>query len=114
MRGLTVILYDKVKVGEDAFKAPIYAEEPVEVANVLVGEPSSDDVITSTNLFGKQIKYMLGIPKGDQHDWVDKRVEWFDAYGRLIQAKTFGFPITGVEANIPGPWHMKIRCESYG
>ena len=62
-----------------------------------------------SSLFG--IDYMLAIPKGDAHDWTDKRVEWTDAYGRTVRCVTFGFPITGVEALVPGPWHMKVRCQ---
>ena len=116
MRGLTVTLYEteEIQGGADAFGVPTYKETAVTVDNVLVGEPSTDDIAISTNLYQKQIHYMLGIPKGDTHDWIDKKVEWTDAYGNTIQCKTFGFPITGVEANIPGPWHMKVRCERYG
>lgn len=113
MRGITVTLYEKVQSGTDAFNAPIYTETAVNVDNVLVGQPDGDDVITATTLYGKQIRYMLGIPKGDTHDWTDARVEWTDAYGTHT-VKTFGFPITGIEANIPTPWHMKVRCEAYG
>ena len=80
---------------------------------MLVGQPEAGDIVTSTDLYGKRILYMLGIPKGDTHDWVDKRVEWTDSYGRTITVKTFGFPITGIEANVPGPWHMKVRCGAY-
>ena len=114
MNGITVTLYNKTQVGTDAFNASIYEEVPVSVDNVLVGEPSSDDIITSTTLYGKQIRYMLGIPKGDTHDWEDKRVEWTDRYGRTHKVHTFGFPITGIEENVPTPWHMKVRCEEYG
>lgn len=114
MRGITVTLYDKVQNGTDAFNAPIYVETPIQVNNVLVGEPSSDDIITSTTLYGKTIRYMLGIPKGDTHDWQDKKVTWMDAYGNQHAVKTFGFPISGIEENIPTPWHMKVRCEEYG
>lgn len=114
MYGITVTLYDLVQSGTDAFNAPIYTEIPIQVENVLVGEPSSDDVITSTTLYGKQIRYMLGIPKGDTHDWKDKKVEWTDKYGNIHRVRTFGFPITGIEENIPTPWHMKVRCEEYG
>lgn len=91
-------------------------EVPVEVDNVLVGEPSTDDITTSTQMFGKTIQYMLGIPKGDTHDWVNKKVSWTDSYGIEHTVMTFGFPITGIEANIPAqlPWHMKVRCEAYG
>lgn len=114
MRGITVTLYDKTQTGTDPFGAAIYTETAVNVDNVLVGEPSTDDITTTTSLYGKRIDYMLGIPKGDTHDWQDKKVAWTDAYGNTHTVRTFGFPITGVEANIPGPWHMKVRCEKYG
>lgn len=116
IRGINIILYTQVQTGLDPFGVPIYEETPVEVENVLVGEPSSDDILTSTQLYGKTIKYMLAIPKGDEHDWMDKKVEWTDVYGNTHTVKTFGYPMTGVEANIPAqiPWHMKIRCEEYG
>ena len=116
LQGISVILYEKVQTGTNDFGAPIYEEVPVQVDNVLIGEPSTEDITTSTALYGKTIKYMLGIPKGDTHDWKDKRVSWTDAYGITHTVMTFGFPITGIEANIPAqiPWHMKVRCEAYG
>ena len=114
MRGITVTLYEQTTNGEDAFGVPIYVETPVEVHDVLVGEPTTDDIATATALYQKVIRFMLGIPKGDTHDWTDKKVSWTDAYGREIVCKTFGYPITGVETNIPTRWHMKVRCEDYG
>lgn len=114
MRGITVTLYETKETGRDAFNRPIITETPATVDNVLVGEPSTDDYTSSVALFGKQIRYMLGIPKGDTHDWTDKKVTWTDAQGNTQTAHTFGYPIMGVEANIPGPWHMKVRCEQYG
>ncbi len=110
MRGITVTLTVKTKTGTDAFGAPVYTETTKTVDNVLVGEPSTDDITTSTDLYGKRIDYMLGIPKGDTHTWENTKVEWTDAYGRTIKCETFGFPITGVEALVPTPWHMKVRC----
>lgn len=112
MRGITVTLYERVQSGTDAFNAPVYTETPVQVENVLVGQPETDDITASIELYGKQIRYMLGIPKGDTHDWKDKKVEWTDSYGTHT-VMTFGFPITGIEANVPTPWHMKVRCEAY-
>lgn len=113
IKGTSVTLYEQTIIGYDEFNDPIYEEDPVTVENVLVGEPSSDDIVTSTSLFGKTISYMLAIPKGDDHDWVNKRVEWVDAYGITHKVQTFGHPITGIEANIPQalPWHMKMRAE---
>ena len=112
LKGTDVILYDTYLAGVDVFGNLQYAETPVRVKNVLIGEPSTDDITTSTQLYGKVIRYMMGIPKGDTHDWTNKRVEWTDRYGTHV-VKTFGVPITGIEANIPGPWHMKVRCEAY-
>lgn len=114
--GISVILFEEIQIGEDDFGAPIYEENPVEVENVLVAEPTSDDITASTQLYGKVIRYILGIPKGDTHDWTNKKVSWTDAYGVTHTVKTFGFPITGIEENIPSqlPWHMKVRCEEYG
>lgn len=114
MRGITVTLYEETEAGRDAFNRPIITEKAVTVDNVLVGDPSTDDFTSSVSMFGKQIMFMLGIPKGDTHDWTNKKVEWTDAQGNTMTCKTFGYPIMGVEANIPGPWHMKVRCEKYG
>ena len=113
MRGVTVTLYEQTQTGVDEFGVPIYAETPVNVDDVLVGEPTTDDIAAATALYQKVIRYMLGIPKGDAHDWKDKKVSWSDAYGVTHVCKTFGYPITGVEANIPTRWHMKVRCEDY-
>lgn len=112
LKGTTVTLYETASTSTDPFGAPIVTETAVSVDNVLIGEPSTDDITSTTQLYGKVIRYMLGIPKGDAHDWKDKKVSWTDSYGTHT-VKTFGFPITGIEANIPGPWHMKVRCEEY-
>lgn len=114
-RGITVNLYELTDTKTtDPFGVPICTEKAVSVDNVLIGEPTTEEIQTSTQLYGKVIRFMLGIPKGDTHDWMDKKVSWTDKYGNTFTVKTFGFPITGVEENIPGPWHMKVRCEEYG
>ena len=116
IRGIDVTLYEETQDGTDAFGAPVYTEKAVVVSNVLVGQPTDDEITSAVSMYGKRIAYMLGIPKGDTHDWQEKKVEWTDAYGTKHTAKTFGFPITGIEENLPKqlPWHMKVRCEIYG
>lgn len=116
IKGSTVKLYTETITGYDKFGAPIVETIPEDVENVLIAEPTSDDITSSVSLYGKQIRYILGIPKGDAHDWTNKKVEWSDAYGNVRTLRTFGFPITGIEANIPAqlPWHMKVWCEEYG
>ena len=112
MRGVTVTLWERTKTSSvDEFGAPTYTETATTVGNVLIGEPTSEDITTSTDLYGKRIRWMLGIPKGDTHDWRDSRIDWTDAYGVTHNLRSFGFPITGVEALIPTPRHMKVRVE---
>lgn len=114
MKGQTVLLYTNTQTGTNRFGEPVFTETAEPVENVLIGEPSTDDITTSTQLFGKTIQFMLGIPKGDTHNWEDKHISWTDAYGRTIHVKSFGYMITGIESNIPGPWHGKVRVAAYG
>lgn len=114
IRGQTVYVRTAEVVGVDPFGVEITADSWAQVDNVLIGEPSTDDITTSMDMYGKRIVYMLGIPKGDAHEWQDTAVRWTDAYGTEHTVRTFGVPITGIEANIPGPWHKKVRCEAYG
>jgi hypothetical protein len=79
----------------------------------LKAQIDKQEMLASTQLYGKEIKYMLGIPKGDTHDWKDKKVSWTDAYGETHVCRTYGFPITGIEENIPTKWHKKVRCTDY-
>lgn len=108
MKGITVTLWERTQTGTDAFNDPVYALTSTTVDNVLVGQPTTDEVTSSTDLYGKKIEYMLGIPKGDTHDWTDTAVEFF---GRTY--RTFGDVIEGIEANVPTPWHKKVRVCRY-
>lgn len=111
MKGTTVTLYERTQIGTDDFGAPVFSETPVSVKNVLIGQPDSEDIATATDLYGKKLSCVLGVPKGDIHVWQDCRVDWRDAYGREHHLRVVGFPVTGIEANVPGPWHKKVRCE---
>ena len=108
MKGIPVILYVRTKIGTDALNNPVYTNEPVTVENVLIGEPSTEDVTNSINFEGKRLAYVLGIPKGDTHDWVDAIVEFF---GQRFH--TFGSTVQGIEALVPTPWHRKVWVERY-
>lgn len=109
IRGITILLYEKRQTGTDAFHAPIYEETPVEVPNVLVGEPSAEDIVNEMQLHGKRIAYTLAIPKGDTHDWNDVTVEFFGQKWR-----TYGGVTQGIEAMIPLSWNKKVKVERYG
>ena len=109
IKGITVILMVKTKVGVDSFNHPIYEynEEPVE--NVLVAPSSTDDIVTTQNLTGKKAVYTLAIPKGDTHNWEDATVKFFGQ-----EWSTLGFPIEGIEENIPLDWDKKVMVKRYG
>lgn len=109
IRGITILLYEKKKVGEDDFHHAIYEEEPVEIENVLVIPASAGEILDATNLSGKKAVYTLGIPKGDIHVWEDRTVEFFGK-----KWHTIGFPSQGIEALIPLSWNKKVLVERYG
>ena len=109
MIGVSVILHIKTQTGVDAFNNPVFADSTETVENVLIGQPTTEEIDSTLSLYGKKIDYMLGIPKGDTHNWEDTIVEfWGNRY------RTFGMTIQGIEANIPTPWHKKIRVERDG
>lgn len=108
MRGVTIILYDKVQAGVDAFNRPVYEDVATTVDNVLIGEPTTEDVINELNLTGKHLAYTLAIPKGDTHEWNDRKVEFF---GEVF--RTYGEPTQGIEYLIPLSWNKKVKVERY-
>ena len=108
MNGISITLYDKRKTGEDAFGKPVYTETPVTVENVLIGEPSGEEITDALNLYGKHVAYTLAIPKGDSHTWTDRTVEFFGEKFRVI-----GHPTQGLDHLIPIAWNKKVRVEHY-
>jgi len=109
IKGITVVLVDKVEIGKDPFGNPIYGDKEINVDNVLVSPTNSTDIINQLNLTGKKAAYTLAIPKGDAHDWENKEVKFF---GERWQ--TFGFTTEGIEALIPLDWNKKVMVERYG
>lgn len=108
IKGMPIVLLEPVVTGYDGFGRPIVTESEVVVENVLVAQPTTDAIPTETDLTGKGIEYVLGIPKGDTHDWKDKRVRFFNRTFRTV-----GYPIEGIEENVPLSWHKKVMVEAY-
>lgn len=108
INGITIALINLVETGKDGFNNPIYDEVTTQVDDVLVAPSSSDDVIDSTNLYGKKAIYTIAIPKGDTHIWENQVVEFFGE--RWI---VFSLPMTGIESNIPLRWNTKYYVERY-
>lgn len=108
IKGMTISLKVKTANGTDAFNNPIYTEEWISVSDVLVGQPSNDEIVTEVNASGKVIAYVLAIPKGDTHVWTDTEVQFF---GQTF--RTIGIPTQGIEDNIPLKWNKKVKVEAY-
>ncbi|MBR1383993.1 MAG: hypothetical protein IJ555_09345 [Ruminococcus sp.] len=109
IKGITVRLKVKVQTGTDEFKRPVYTDSYEDIENVLVGAPTTEDVVNELNLSGKRITYTLGIPKGDTHNWINTEVEF---WGQRF--RTIGRPIQGIDENIPLSWNKKVQVEDYG
>lgn len=109
MKGTTVQLVVKTQTGTDPIGVPVYTEELVNVDDCLVGQPTTNDVNNTISLYGKKIEYVIGIPKGDTHNWVDAEVIiWGERF------RTIGYPQTGIQENIPLRWGQNVRVERYG
>ena len=74
--------------------------------NVLVGEPSSEAVVTELQLTGRRIAYTLALPKGDAHDWNNVRVAF---WGQTF--RTVGGAVQGIGSMVPLAWNKKVQVE---
>lgn len=108
LHGVTITLFERTQSGTDPFSRPVYTETAVPVENVLIGEPSTQDIVDMLNLTGKKLAYTLAIPKGDAHEWTNRTVEFFGE-----RFRTIGEPTQGIEALIPLEWNRKVKVERY-
>ena len=109
MKTITVQLIKKTETGKDPFGSPIVTEEIVDVPGCLVGQPSTDQITATLELYGKHIAYVIGVPKGDDNSWVDTEVIiWGERY------RTIGYPETGIQENIPLNWGKNVKVERNG
>lgn len=108
LKGIEIILVDKVENGVDEFNHPIFVDKEIVVKNVLVAPVKTEDVTNIVNLTGKKAEYQLGIPKCDKNNWENREVIFF---GR--KWRTIGTPQEGIESMIPLSWNRKIMVERY-
>lgn len=112
LKGITIQLVKLIAGDPDPLGQPTYTEEIINVDDVLVGQPSSDEITESLQLYGKKAAYTLAIPKGDSNDWTDTYVILPEPFkGRY---RTIGYPTAGIEENIPLRWNKKVKVERYG
>lgn len=106
LKGIDITLYEKTDAGLDEFNAMTYTETAETVHNVLIGSPTTDEIVNELQLTGRRLAYTLGIPKGDAHDWENKRVSFFGE-----DFRTIGSPTQGIESMIPLEWNKKVKVE---
>lgn len=106
IKGITVTLLDRVQTGTDRFHAPVYEDQEITVENVLVTPTAAEEVVSELQLYGKRSEYTLCLPKGDAHEWTDRKVRFF---GQTYQV--FGPATEYIEALVPGPWNRKVKVE---
>lgn len=109
IKGITIVLYDRIQTGVDDFKSPIYQETPVYVDNVLVTPVATSDITGDVQLKGKRAEYELCIPKKNANVWENRIVEF---YGQ--KWRTIGIPQEWIEENVPLDWNRKVKVERYG
>ena len=111
IKGVSITLKAKTKTGTDDFNRPIYTTTDVTVNDVLVGNPTTDDINDAFTLYGKKTEYVLCIPKGDTNTWEDTEVvlpePWAGTY------HTIGYPMAYIPENIPSGirWNKQIKLE---
>lgn len=109
LKGITVVLHERIENGKDAFNRPVYTENDVAIKNVLVAPALEEEILDTLNLTGRKAVYTLAIPKGDQHQWENQDVTFFGE-----RWHTIGMPVEGIETMIPLEWNKKVRVERYG
>ena len=112
IKAITVRLYSPVVATPpvyDDFGDPVTTETHVDVPGVLVYPTTADAIVTDLQIYGKRSIYELCIPKGDTHEWTDRKVEFF---GEVF--RTFGKPTQGIDHLIPLDWNKKVKVERYG
>lgn len=111
IKGTTITLITKVQTGTDPFRQPIYEDAEISVEDVLVGQPTTDDIQNAQTVYGKIVTYVLCIPKGDTNTWEDAEVILPEPFGGRY--KTIGRPTALIESNIPKSikWNKQVKIE---
>lgn len=112
IQGISITIHEPYEETVDEFNHPTTVYTTSTVENVLVGEPSTQDITDTYNLYGKRIAYLLAIPKGDAHNWVNAKVTLPAPFEGTY--RTIGYPTAGIESNIPLKWDKKVKIERVG
>lgn len=108
IKGQMIYLWDQIETGTNPLGKKLYKKQKVPIKNVIIAQPSTEDVEATINLTGRKAEYLLGIPKGDKHDWDGKEVEFYGKTWRVI-----GTPTQGMPHMMPLDWNKKVLVERY-
>lgn len=107
IKGIDVVLHTRTEAGTDVLGNPIYTTADTTVHNVLVAPSTVDDLIDKSRLEGTKELYTMGIPKGDENEWLENTVTFFGKTWHCYAEKE------GIEANIPLAWNKTVYVERY-
>lgn len=110
LHGMTIQLEVLEPTGTDSFNVPTYSSVWTDVADVIVGQPTDQEQVDAMNLYGRKAVYILGIPKGDTHDWTSGRHVRF--WGE--EFRIFGHSVRGTDDLVPLRWNQKVMVEGNG
>lgn len=106
IKGIDVVLYEQFQTGVDPFNKPIFEEKETTVSNVLVEPVSQTEILANYSLDTTRTAYRLCIPKGDNHDWKNKKIKFmnrtFQSYTDIIEY---------IDDNVPLEWNKKVLVE---
>ena len=112
IHGIDIQIIVKSQTGTDRFNQPVYTETAETVHNVLVGQPTADEVTETYNLTQKKVEYVIAVPKGDAHKWENTKVILPPPFSGTFF--TVGYPTAGIEEMIPLEWNKKVKLVRYG
>lgn len=112
VKGLTVVLHEKVEAGADDYGQTTYTENLVAVDNVFIQNVSDDAIVSNIDVAGKHNSFVLHIPIGDNHKWEDSLVDLPAPYN--ITVKTYASGMIFREDLVPLEWNKQIKAEIYG
>lgn len=104
MIGETVVVLDRKQVGVDGFNNPIWEDEPVNVANVLVAPVDGEDNIATTRPEGTRVRYTLYFPKTFEDE-----LEGLKIIVRGEQLRVIGKPDHYDPVNCPTKWWQVVK-----
>ncbi|MFM1580726.1 hypothetical protein ABGF48_00730 [Helcococcus bovis] len=108
IQGIIVTLINRVKIGENPLREPIYEEKEIEVQNVLVAPATADDLVNVGDLEGRKTIYTIAIPKGDTNIWENQKVKFLNKTWKVITEAE-----EGIESMMPLAWNKKYKVERH-